>query len=76
MIERFQVLFLLLSQSALLAGLVGAVLLPVMGIGIGITQAVRGAINTPEAIRESSRGKVWDHVILGLDHSDMQTKAL
>ena len=38
-------------------------LLPVTGLGVGLTQAVRGAINTPEAIRESSRGRHWDQVL-------------
>lgn len=37
-----------------------AVALPVAGIGIGIGQTVRGAINTPEAVRENYAGRKWD----------------
>eukprot|EP00873_Tetraselmis_striata_P033314 jgi/Tetstr1/453578/TSEL_040546.t1 len=43
------------------AGALGAVVLPVTGVVIGTTQMVRGLINTPEAIMESSRGKIWNH---------------
>ena len=39
-------------------------MLPLMGLGIGVTQVVRGAINTPEAVRQKIRGKVWDNVRL------------
>ena len=39
-------------------------MLPLMGLGIGVTQIVRGAINTPEAVRQKMRGKVWDNVRL------------
>lgn len=42
------------------AGVAGAVLLPVAGLGIGVTQVVRGAVNTPEAIREVNKGRLWD----------------
>ena len=51
------------EEGTACAGLAGAVLLPVTGLGVGLTQAVRGAINTPEAIRESSRGRQWDQVL-------------
>eukprot|EP00951_Prasinocladus_malaysianus_P040159 scaffold457661_cov47-Prasinocladus_malaysianus.AAC.1 len=40
---------------------VGAVVLPVAGTVVGATQMVRGVINTPEAITESSKGKIWNH---------------
>lgn len=43
-----------------LSGLVSAAVLPVIGVGVGLTQAVRGGLNTPEAIRESRNGKFWD----------------
>ncbi|KAK9815321.1 hypothetical protein WJX72_001695 [[Myrmecia] bisecta] len=43
-----------------LSGLAGAVLLPVTGVAVGATQVVRGIANTPEAIRESSKGRFWD----------------
>jgi hypothetical protein len=48
--------------SAGCAGLVGAVVLPVTGAVIGSTQIIRGIINTPEAIIESGKGKIWNHV--------------
>jgi hypothetical protein len=38
------------------------VALPVVGVGVGVTQIVRGVANTPEAIREQQRGKHWDMV--------------
>lgn len=44
------------------AGVVGAVALPVVGVGVGVTQIVRGVANTPEAIREQQKGKTWDQV--------------
>ena len=44
------------------AGIASAVLLPVVGVGIGTAQVVRGLVNTPEALRESARGKHWDEV--------------
>ncbi|CAL8463305.1 g2839 [Coccomyxa elongata] len=42
------------------AGVLGAAVLPVVGVGVGLTQMVRGVANTPEAIRETQRGKQWD----------------
>ena len=42
------------------AGVLGAVVLPVAGTGIGLAQVARGAWNTPEAIYETSRGRFWD----------------
>jgi curved DNA-binding protein CbpA len=42
------------------AGIAGAVLLPATGVAVGAVQVVRGIANTPEAIKESSRGKHWD----------------
>lgn len=44
------------------AGVAGAVLLPVAGLGVGVTQIVRGAVNTPEAVRELNKGRFWDQV--------------
>lgn len=43
-------------------GVVGAVVLPVTGVGVGAVQLVRGVINTPEAVMQSSQGKLWDEV--------------
>ncbi|KAG2489546.1 hypothetical protein HYH03_011997 [Edaphochlamys debaryana] len=45
--------------GGVVSGLVGAVVLPVMGVGIGLAQAVRGFANTPRAIKQSARGMVW-----------------
>jgi hypothetical protein len=42
------------------AGVVGAVVLPVTGVGVGVVQMCRGVANTPEAIREQGHGKIWD----------------
>lgn len=47
-----------------LVGVVGGIMLPLMGLGVGLTQVVRGAINTPEAITQKMKGKVWDNVSL------------
>ncbi|KAG2485127.1 hypothetical protein HYH03_016114 [Edaphochlamys debaryana] len=46
--------------GGVVSGVVGAVVLPVTGVGIGLTQAVRGVANTPEAIKQSAQGKIWD----------------
>ena len=43
-------------------GVLGAVALPVVGVGVGVAQIVRGVANTPEAIRELHKGKSWDQV--------------
>ena len=45
-----------------LVGVLGAVALPVVGVGVGVAQIVRGVANTPEAIREQHKGKSWDQV--------------
>ncbi|KAL3131275.1 hypothetical protein ABBQ38_000570 [Trebouxia sp. C0009 RCD-2024] len=42
------------------AGVAGAVILPVAGLGVGVAQVIRGAANTPEAIKESRQGRYWD----------------
>ncbi|KAL4428793.1 hypothetical protein ABPG77_005231 [Micractinium sp. CCAP 211/92] len=42
------------------AGLLGAVVLPVTGVAVGAAQVVRGAANTPEALKQASAGKHWD----------------
>lgn len=44
------------------SGVAGAVLLPVAGLGVGVAQVVRGAVNTPEAVRELNKGRYWDLV--------------
>jgi len=46
----------------MLAGCVGACVLPSTGFAVGTVQICRGLINTPEAVMESLRGKVWDEV--------------
>ena len=35
-----------------MAGLIGAVVLPVVGVGVGAAQIVRGVANTPSAIKQ------------------------
>ena len=42
------------------AGLIGAITLPVYGAIVGSVQVARGAMNTPEAIKERANGKIWD----------------
>ena len=42
------------------AGLAGAIVLPATGVAVGLTQVGRGILNTPEAVRERSKGKQWD----------------
>ena len=37
-------------------------LLPVTGVAVGTAQLVRGAVNTPEALKQASQGKHWDEV--------------
>lgn len=34
--------------------------LPVTGVAVGAAQVVRGAANTPEALKQASAGKHWD----------------
>ena len=41
-------------------GLVGAVTLPVSGAFVCCVQVVRGCVNTPSAVVNYSKGKVWD----------------
>ena len=48
------------------AGVLGAVALPVVGVGVGVAQIVRGVANTPEAIREQHKGKSWDQVTFNI----------
>jgi hypothetical protein len=45
-----------------IAGVIGAAVMPVVGVGVGVVQIVRGVINTGEAIRQSSNNKIWDDV--------------
>eukprot|EP00906_Rhabdomonas_costata_P016258 RCo023339 len=42
------------------AGVVGAVVFPMVGATVGVTQVVRGACNTREAISESRNGRRYD----------------
>ena len=44
------------------AGVAGAVILPLTGISVGVVQVVRGALNQPSALTNSSKGLVWDEV--------------
>lgn len=56
---------LLIVRLAPVTGVVGAVILPVVGVGVGLTQVGRGIYYTPEAIRESAKGRFWNHVSPG-----------
>jgi hypothetical protein len=49
----------------LVAGVMGAVVLPVAGLTVGTVQMVRGVANTPEAVAEARKGRVWDQVRQG-----------
>lgn len=46
--------------KGVVAGVAGAVLLPATGVAVGAAQLVRGAVNTPEALKQSKGGRVWD----------------
>ena len=46
--------------GGLAAGVAGAVMLPVAGAVVGAVQLGRGLYNTPEAVVERGKGKVWD----------------
>ena len=48
--------------KGLAVGMAGAVVLPVTGVAVGATQMLRGVVNTPEAIYETTRGRYWDHL--------------
>ena len=50
------------SCAACPAGVLGAAVLPVVGLGVGVTQVVRGVANTPEAIKQTKKGMHWDKV--------------
>eukprot|EP00983_Pelagomonas_calceolata_P119018 1160562-Pelagomonas_calceolata.AAC.1 len=41
-------------------GVVGAAVMPVVGIGVGLVQIARGVANTGEAIRQRASDKIWD----------------
>ena len=47
-------------MAGLGAGILGFITLPVYGAVVGAVQVSRGALNTPEAFKERSRGKIWD----------------
>lgn len=46
--------------KGLATGVAGAVVLPVTGVVVGTVQMARGIMNTPEAITEAQKGKMWD----------------
>lgn len=49
------------GSQGLGAGIAGAVILPVAGVTVGVTQMVRGIANTPEAVKERYwHKKVWN----------------
>lgn len=54
--------YVALSKPIRHTGVAGAVILPVAGLGVGVAQVIRGAANTPEAIKESRQGRYWDQV--------------
>jgi hypothetical protein len=41
-------------------GVAGAIALPVAGTVLGCVQVTRGALNTPDAMKQRKAGKVWD----------------
>ena len=41
-------------------------MLPVVGLGVGVTQVVRGVANTPEAIKQAKKGMCGDTVHMGV----------
>ena len=41
-------------------GVAGAIALPVAGTILGCVQVARGALNTPDAVKQRKAGKVWD----------------
>lgn len=51
-----------MGAYGVLAGVVGAVVLPVTGVGVGVAQMVRGAAAQPEAWVQTAQGKVWCEV--------------
>ena len=55
-----------MSLTGQCTGVLGAVALPVVGVGVGVAQIVRGVANTPEAIREQHKGKSWDQVTINI----------
>ena len=52
------------QHGAPCAGVAAAAVLPVVGVGIAVTQVVRGAVAEPTAISERLRGREWDQVRL------------
>lgn len=47
-------------QNLCHAGVACAVVLPVAGVAVGVTQVVRGVAAQPAAITEQAAGKQWD----------------
>lgn len=59
------------------SGVCGATCLTAAGAAMGVTQIVRGVVNTPEAIAQVQAGKRWDSK-LGVwvpDHSNLRQEA-
>ena len=54
------------------AGLAGAVILPVAGVAVGGFQVVRGAANTPLALKQAAQGKHWDQASAAATLGDMR----
>lgn len=44
-------------------GLAGSILLPLSGTAVGAAQIVRGAYNTPGAVKAATTGKHWDRYV-------------
>jgi curved DNA-binding protein CbpA len=47
--------------KGLATGVASAVVLPVIGLGVGAYQVTRGVINSGEAIRNANKGMIWDY---------------
>lgn len=54
--------YIVFNWNICCAGVIGAAVLPVVGVGVGVVQIVRGVVNTGEAIRQRSNNKIWDDV--------------
>ena len=57
------------------AGILGAISLPVYGAVVGSVQLARGAMNTPEALLETRKGKIWDDETRSWISYNMQDEA-
>uniref|UniRef100_A0A7S3K2U7 J domain-containing protein n=1 Tax=Aureoumbra lagunensis TaxID=44058 RepID=A0A7S3K2U7_9STRA len=59
------------------AGVLGAVALPLIGIGVGVKDFVEGVVNTPAAVEASNAGKEWDEregkwILYDLKHEERE----